>query len=134
MRSTTKEPELVTIVFGHLPAAQLCTLLRTSSVWMLESNQNSREVDAAAKAMDLSSLPGHISSVPRAPNQKIADWLRATLDEVDSHHDGYLWTQWRKIDVMGFDYRPDLEVVARDFGDVCPIEDGFGITCLENDG
>jgi hypothetical protein len=99
---------------------------------MLASDQNSREVNDAAGAVDLSSLPGQISSAPRSPNQEIADWLRKTLEEVDNHHDGSLWTQWRRIDVKGLDCVPELEAVARDFGEVCPHEGGFGITRVEN--
>ncbi len=128
-----KEPELVTIVFGHLPAAQICALLSASSVWMLASDQNSREIDAAEKSMDLRSLPGQISLAPRSPSQDIADWLRKTLDEVDRHHDGSLWTQWRRIDVRGLGYVPELQAVAGDFGEVRPIEGGFAITYLERD-
>ena len=129
-----REPALVTIVFGYLPAARLCALLRNSSVWMLESDENSKEVIAASKAIDLETLSGSISYSRREANQDLADWLRGTLDEIDDHHDGYLWTQWSRIDVIGLEFTLALEEVARDFGGVLPNEGGFTITSVESDG
>ena len=129
-----REPETVTIVFGFLPAEQLSALLKNSSLWMLESNENKAQVDAAAEANDLVSLPGQISFTSRQPTQGIADWFLDTLGEIDSHHDGFLWTKWKQIDVIGLNCTPAIEAVAQSYGDVVISGSQFTITLPENDG
>lgn len=129
-----REPQTVTIVFGFLPSEQISELLRNSSLWLLETNENKEQVDAAAEINDLVSLPGQISFTRRQPTQGTADWLLDTLGEIDSHHDGFLWTKWEQIDVIGLDCTPAIEEVAQSYGDVVTSENQFTITSAENDG
>ena len=128
------EPDVVTIVFGHLPAERLCDLLSSSSVWTLESEENSEEILAAANNTDLEALPGQISSVGYKAGLGVEDWLRGTLDLVDGHHDGYLWTEWKRIEVIGIECTPAIERVAGDYGDVLASERDFSILATENGG
>lgn len=129
-----REPDLVTIVFGYLPAERLCALLRNSSVWMTDSDENRKQIITASEAEDLESLPGRISCVSHEQSQEIAGWLRKTLDEVDDHHDGHLWTKWKQIDVTGLERTPAIEEVAQDYGDVLANESGLSITSTDIDG
>ena len=113
-----KQPTLVSIVLSPLTGDELCCLLRESSIWMVESAENTVALQEAAEKLDLSKLPGEVSSGPIDSEKGTLAWFSEVLEEIDMHHDGILWTEWEQVDVLGLPLSDEAKSIAEVYGSV----------------
>ena len=128
-----KQPILVSLVFDSLSGERLCSLLRESNVWMVESVENKLALEVAAKLTDLTELPGEISCGPLDPEQGPTAWFSEVLSEIDMHHDGVLWTEWEKVNVHGLSLSEEVRSIAEGYGSVQISESGCGFAIINSD-
>ncbi len=100
---------------------------------MVESTENSEALKAAAEKFDLSKLPGEVSCGPIDPEKGTLAWFSEVLEEIDMHHDGILWTEWEKVEVLGLPLSDEAKSIAEVYGSV-RISDGENCFVIINSG
>lgn len=121
-----KQPELVFVVFRDLSPGTLRSFLRIASIWMIDSPANRAALDRVSRETDLLSLPGEISLIS-ADGPPSAGFLYDLVEEINGHHNGSLWTQWRRIIVSGIQLTADARARLEQFGVVRETRGGFVI-------